>query len=179
METIHRRFPLENWMHVYKNSSKLDTNRNVRSGIYSKAFPHYHLLGATKSAFDGEVKQISVSLQHLNARQSPSDQAVILSDFQAAILVLANCSQSSVSATVKVWRSLLRNLHENLKTLVLQIFRFTSRSQENNFADNLENKKYAVQQTLFEEVFYRSVASRNDLAIRDLHLCKLKERSGG
>ncbi|GFS30231.1 hypothetical protein NPIL_14111 [Nephila pilipes] len=79
--------------------------------------PHYLSLGTAKSAFDGEVEAIKVT--HLDARPPLSDQAVIFSDSQAAILAIANCSQAPSSMSV-MQRSLMGKMSDIYKTIALQ-----------------------------------------------------------
>nr|XP_015919702.1 uncharacterized protein LOC107448864 [Parasteatoda tepidariorum] len=100
METIHNRFPLEAWLHIYTDGSKLEMDGVAGAGIYWEHFSHYLSLGTAKTAFDGEVEATKVVLTHLNARPSIFDQAVIFSDFQAAILAIANCSQAPSSLSI-------------------------------------------------------------------------------
>ena len=62
METINARFPPDKWIYVYTDGSKLEAKGNVRAGIHSERFAHYLPLGSGKSAFDGEVEAIRVTL---------------------------------------------------------------------------------------------------------------------
>nr|XP_015922439.1 uncharacterized protein LOC107451003 [Parasteatoda tepidariorum] len=93
METIHNHFPLEAWLHIYTDGSKLEIDGVAGAGIYSEYFSHCLSLGTAKTAFDGEVEAIKVALTLSNARPSIFDRTVIFSDSQATILAIANCSQ--------------------------------------------------------------------------------------
>ncbi|GIY03715.1 hypothetical protein CDAR_366371 [Caerostris darwini] len=91
METIYNRFPLDAWMHIYTEGPKVDINGSTRTGIFCEHFSHYLPLGTDKTTFDDEVEAIKVALIHLNVCPSLSEQFVIFSDSQAAILTIANC----------------------------------------------------------------------------------------
>ena len=98
-ETIHARFPSDKWIHVYTDGFKLEANGNVGADIHSERFARYLTLDPVKSAFDGEVEAIRVTLKHLNAQPFIFEQAVIFSDLQAAILSIANCCHAPDTAS--------------------------------------------------------------------------------
>ena len=66
METIHNHFPLEAWIHIYTDSSKIEMDGVARASIYCEHFAHYLSLGTSKRAFDGEVEAIKVVLEDLD-----------------------------------------------------------------------------------------------------------------
>ncbi|XP_015915700.2 uncharacterized protein [Parasteatoda tepidariorum] len=120
METIHNRFPLEEWLHIYTDGSKLEMDGVAGAGIFCEHFSHYLSLGTAKTAFDGEVEAIKVALTHLNTHPSLFDKAVSFSDSQAAILAIANYSQAPGSLSIVKCRSLMAEIGEKYKTIALQ-----------------------------------------------------------
>ncbi|GFU30976.1 hypothetical protein NPIL_647621 [Nephila pilipes] len=87
--------------------------------VYCEHFSTYLSLGISVRC-NGEVEAIKVILTHLNAHPPLSDQTVIFSDSQAAILAISNYSQASSSMFVTQCRSLMGKMREKCKTIVLQ-----------------------------------------------------------
>nr|XP_015914347.1 uncharacterized protein LOC107444646 [Parasteatoda tepidariorum] len=108
------------WLHIYTDGSRLEIDDVAGAGIYCEHFSHYLSLGTAKTASDDEVEAIKVALTHLNARPSLFDQAVIISDSQAAILAIANCFQAPSSFSIVKCRSLMTEIGEKYKTIALQ-----------------------------------------------------------
>ncbi|XP_071041923.1 uncharacterized protein [Parasteatoda tepidariorum] len=102
------------WLHIYTDGSRLEIDDVAGAGIYCEHFSHYLSLGTAKTASDDEVEAIKVALTHLNARPSLFDQAVIISDSQAAILAIANCFQAPSSFSIVKCRSLMTEIEHDV-----------------------------------------------------------------
>ncbi|XP_015911532.2 uncharacterized protein [Parasteatoda tepidariorum] len=146
METIHNRFPLEAWLHVYTDGSKLEMDGVAGAGILCEHFSRYLSLGTAKTAFDGEVEAIKVALTHLNARPSLFYQAVIFSDSQAEILAISNYSQAPSSLSIVKCRSLMTEIGEKRKTIALQWIPSHCGISGNEKADALAKKGCFINQ---------------------------------
>ncbi|GFT24087.1 RNase H domain-containing protein [Nephila pilipes] len=114
METIYNRFPLQEWLHIYTDGSKLEMNDVVGAGVYCEHFSHYLSLGTAKSIFEGEG---GGQLTHLNARPPLSD---LFWQLLAMILAIANCSQAPSSMSVMQCRSLTGKMNAKYKMIALQ-----------------------------------------------------------
>ncbi|GFU25028.1 RNase H domain-containing protein [Nephila pilipes] len=177
MGTIYNHFPLEAWLHIYTNGSKLEINGVAGAGVYCEHFSHYLLLETAKYAFDGEVEAIKVALTHLNARLPLSDQAIIFSDSQAAILAISNCFHAPIPMSVMQCRSLMGKMPEKYKTIASQWVPSHCGIPDNEKADELAKKDCLVNQIPFNLVTYRSALSMINQMLKTIHMPSLKKRT--
>ncbi|GFX93591.1 hypothetical protein TNCV_1587681 [Trichonephila clavipes] len=104
-------------MVLFARCSKMEAT-TTEAEVYIKTLAE--VLRSGKTVFYREVTAVSVISQHLNTRPSLDERAVFLSDSQAAILAMANCCQAPVPASVKQCKSLLGDLQDESKTVVMQ-----------------------------------------------------------
>ncbi|XP_015920769.2 uncharacterized protein [Parasteatoda tepidariorum] len=177
MVTIHNRFPLEAWLQIYTDGSKLEMDNIAGAGIYCEHFSHYLLLGTAKTAFDGEVEAIKVALTHLNARPSLFDQAVIFSDSQAAILVIVNCTQVPSSLSNVKYRSVMTEMGKKYETITFQWIPSHCGIPGNEKADVQAKKGCFVNKPPNNLVSYKSTSLMINHALKTTHILLLKERT--
>ncbi|GFY14537.1 uncharacterized protein LOC103524116 [Trichonephila clavipes] len=94
LETINTRFPPEEWLHIYTDSSLLDFSQGAGIGVFSHLFFYSHA-GPLTTHFDGEVEAIHIALQQLAVRLPPIERAVILSDSTSALQALSNYNENN------------------------------------------------------------------------------------
>ncbi|GFV73672.1 uncharacterized protein LOC103524116 [Trichonephila clavipes] len=75
LETIHTRFPPEEWLHIYTDGSLLDFAQGAGIGVFSHLFSFYLHAGPLTTHFDGEVEAIHIALQQLAVRLPPIERA--------------------------------------------------------------------------------------------------------
>ncbi|XP_035218935.1 uncharacterized protein LOC118192143 [Stegodyphus dumicola] len=127
--------------------------------------------------FDGEVEAIKVTVTHLNARPSLSEQFFIFSDFQAAILAIANSCQAPASTSVTKCRSLLCELHEKHKMIILQLILYHCGIPVNKRADELAKRACSIIQVSDGQDGYKHVSSKINMSFKTRQLPQLKERT--
>ncbi|GFU36230.1 uncharacterized protein LOC103524116 [Nephila pilipes] len=177
METIYNRFAFEAWLYIYADGLKLEMNGVAVTGVYCKHFSHCLSLGTTKYAFDDEVEAIRVALTYSNARLPLFDQDVIFSDSQAAIMAIANCSQAPSSMSIMQCRSLMGEMREKYKTIVLQWIPSHCGIPGNEKADGLAKKGCLVNQAPYNLVSYKSALSMINQLLNTTHMSSMKERT--
>ena len=109
LETINTRYPGTDWLHIYTDGSKITGHTNAGAGIFCILFSHYIPVGQYTSAYDGEVHAIKVALQQLTVHLDKFNNAVILSDAQAAI--------QSISHTFRPGSLEIKDSHDLLQEL--------------------------------------------------------------
>lgn len=120
LQTIHNRFPENEWLHVYTDGSSMPTTGNTGAGVFSRVFEGHTAVGAPLSCYDGEVAAVVMAVEHLLQIPNPSLRRVVfLVDSQAAILALARNSDTDCELTLKC-RRLLSELLENNWTVNFQ-----------------------------------------------------------
>ncbi|GFX96226.1 uncharacterized protein LOC103524116 [Trichonephila clavipes] len=96
LETINTRFPPEEWLHIYTDSSLLDFAQGAGIGLFSHLFSFYLHAGPLTTHFDGEVEAIHIALQQLAVHlPAPIERAVILSDTTSALQALSNYNENN------------------------------------------------------------------------------------
>ena len=121
MGSIHNRFSLEVWIHMYTDGSEIEMDGVAGTGIYCELFAYYRSLGTSKSAFCSEIEPIKMALEHLDACLPFPEQrhVVIVSDSQAAILDIANCLEAPDTMCIAHCRSLIGKMRNKYKAIVL------------------------------------------------------------
>ncbi|GFW47745.1 uncharacterized protein LOC103521360 [Trichonephila clavipes] len=94
LETINTRFPPEEWLDIYTDSSLLDFAQGAGIGVFSHLFFYLHA-GPLTTHYDGEVEAIHIALQQLAVRLPPIERAVILSDSTSALQALSNYNENN------------------------------------------------------------------------------------
>jgi hypothetical protein len=61
LETIHKRYPQENWLHIYTDGSLI--NPADGAGIFCKLFLFYKKLGRFTTNFVGDIAAIKIALR--------------------------------------------------------------------------------------------------------------------
>ena len=68
LETIHTRYPEDQWLHVYTDGSLQNPEEGARPGITCKLFSFYKSMGKNTTHFDGEITAIKIAIQQLTYR---------------------------------------------------------------------------------------------------------------
>ncbi|GFU07648.1 uncharacterized protein LOC103523953 [Nephila pilipes] len=97
LETIHTRFPLNEWLHICTDGSLLNFSQGAGAGIFSDSFSFYLHIRTFTTHFDGELKAIYVALQQCAVRLDTIERAVIFSDSVSALQAQpSNCESLRV-----------------------------------------------------------------------------------
>ncbi|KAJ4429190.1 hypothetical protein ANN_26193 [Periplaneta americana] len=106
LETIHTRFPEQQWLHIFTDGSLLTNQIGANAGATCRLFSFYKPLGFGITNFDGEVEAICTTLQNLLYRIAQFQQAVILSDSKAAILAITSTLTPKSQQILECWKCL-------------------------------------------------------------------------
>ncbi|GBN02684.1 hypothetical protein AVEN_264147-1 [Araneus ventricosus] len=119
LETIPARYPATDWLHIFTDGSQFDCLFNAGAGVYSNLFSFYAPAGFIGIAFDGEVVAMRIALKQLLAIHHKFDNAVLLSDSQAAIKSIS-LFEPPLTPEISDCQELLRTLTLKGKRIVLQ-----------------------------------------------------------
>jgi ribonuclease HI len=90
LATIHERYPIQNWLHVYTDGSATTSSGKAGAGAYSKFFSLKEPLSTWSDNFDGEIYAIFMALRAVT--EIPHQNIVLFVDSQAAIQVITDYS---------------------------------------------------------------------------------------
>ena len=155
LETIHTRYPEENWLHIYTDGSKMTDYANVGAGIHCKLFSFYIPVGQHMSAYDGEIEAIRVALTQLALHTEKFTNAVILSDSKAAIQSIANSALPTSEETFNC-QQILDQLASQDKTLMLQWIPSHCEIAGNDKADQLAKRGASLPIIITKPLSYQS-----------------------
>ena len=68
LETIHTRYPEDQWLHVYTDGSLQNPEEGAGAGITCNLFSFYKNMGKNIIHFDGKITAIKISIQQLTYR---------------------------------------------------------------------------------------------------------------
>ncbi|GBM05638.1 hypothetical protein AVEN_202265-1 [Araneus ventricosus] len=85
LETIATRYPATDWLHIFTDGSQFDCHFNVAAGVFSDLFSFNAPADFIGTAFDVEVVVMRIALKQLLTIHCKFENAVLLSDSQAAI----------------------------------------------------------------------------------------------
>ncbi|KAI5754580.1 hypothetical protein M8J77_009716 [Diaphorina citri] len=156
LETIHKRYPQENWLHIYTDGSLLNPADGAGAGIFCELFSFYKKLGRFTTNFDGEIAAIKIALQHTLYRTNQFENAVILSDSKAAIQAIVNNNEDP-SEEIREIRRIIKQLYIQKKSLVLQWIPAHCDLAGNETADYLAKKGTKISSTSPQNIPYDSV----------------------
>lgn len=145
IETISRRYPEDQWLHIYTDGSLMEKEGNVGMGIYSKIFCFYQTLGPYHSNFEGEVEAIRIAVNQLNNFLHAFNKAVIFCDSKAAILAVANL-QDPKTVQVKEIQEIIKSIQEKNKKIAIQWIPAHCGLDGNEKADFLAKKGTKIKQ---------------------------------
>ncbi|GBM39260.1 hypothetical protein AVEN_185913-1 [Araneus ventricosus] len=117
LEPIAARYPVTDWLHIFTDGFQFDCNFNVGAGVFSDLSSFYAPVGFIGTAFDGELVAMRIALKQLLAIHHKFENAVLLSDSQAAI---QSISSFELPLTPEICQELLRTLTLKGKRIVLQ-----------------------------------------------------------
>lgn len=175
IDTINSNYPEAQWLHVYTDGSQIEGQVNVGAGIYCKLFSIYKAVGKFKTAYDGEIEAIYVALHQLTCHLEKFDNVVILSDSQAAIQSIA--SLENTSTEISNCKTIIQNLQNANKTVVLQWIPGHCQIFGNDQADALAKKATSILQTQKEYTSYTSVKRYIRKVYNDHHVKQLTNRT--
>lgn len=155
LETIHSRFPEEQWLHIFTDGSLLPNQSGAGAGATCHLFSFYKPLGFGTTNFDGEVEAIYTSLQNLLYRITKFQQAVILSDSRAAILAIASTLTPKSQQILECWKCLY-HLSKLKKKIVFQWIPAHCGLAGNDSADYLAKKGCSIIQKPNTQLSYHA-----------------------
>ncbi|GFX15486.1 putative rna-directed dna polymerase from transposon bs [Trichonephila clavipes] len=117
LATIHCRYSLDKWLHVYTDGSAEDAIKNAGTGSFSSAFNISYPVGKYFDYFDGEIAAVSFAIDKLESCSELS--IVFFINSQAAILFLIN-SRYNENALVHSCRMKLIKLGKSRESIALQ-----------------------------------------------------------
>jgi ribonuclease HI len=152
LETIHTRFPSDDWIHIYTDGSLLDFSQGAGAGVYSDLFSFYHHAGLFTTHFDGELDAIRIALQQLVVRLSSHQKAVIFSDSISALQALSS-NQEIACSRIKCCRKFLKSIQG---VVAFQWVPSHCGLWGNEMADMLAKKGTGILQTFCRQLPLRS-----------------------
>ena len=108
LETMYFRYPLDQWLYAYTDGYQLDKSGNIAARIHYQLFSIYVSPGRHQAPYDCAVRAISLRSAYSHA----DPNAVILSNFKAAIAAVANLLVSRTKTYYSVGRSSEVSLHQ-------------------------------------------------------------------
>lgn len=173
LETIHTRFPEQQWLHIFTDGSLLPNQIGAGAGATCRLFSFYKPLGFGTTNFDGEVEAICTTLQNLLYRITQFQQAVILSDSRAAILAITSTLTPKSQQILECWKCLF-HLNTLKKKVVLQWIPAHCGLIGNDSADYLAKKGCNIIQKPATQLSYhatkRIITSQYHKIVTDHHL---------
>nr|CDS33104.1 reverse transcriptase [Hymenolepis microstoma] len=119
LETIDANYPADQWLQVFTDGSYIDNQANVGVWVYSELFTFFVAAGQNRSALEGEIETIKITLGQLCCRDTKFTNAVILSNSQSARQSIGN-RESLKTAEIHKCEQLYQLLKERNKSIVLQ-----------------------------------------------------------
>ena len=141
LDTLHLKYPLDNWTHIYTDGSLTDCDEGAGAG--GTCFFSFYKSGKNTTNFDGEIDAIYTSLQNLFIWLQNCQNIVILSDSKAAVQASINCPKME---KIKEIQSMLKQIQSFSKTIILQWIPAHCGIQGNEKANILAKKGSKIMQ---------------------------------
>ena len=156
LETIHSRYPTQEWIHIYTDGSLLDHEKGAGAGGTCQFFSFYRQVGANTTNYDGEIEAIYTALKNLFIWLRYCNNIVILSDSKAAIQAIAstNCPKME---KIKEIHNMIKQIQALKKNIVLQWIPAHCGVCGNERADFLAKKGAKTLQKTSNKFSYESI----------------------